>query len=106
MQQVYGDDALSRSVVFRWHRLFFSQGIGSLEDDVRTGRPQTVRTECRIEVVEMLVRANRSQSVDDLDGAVGASHGTCYKTLTDDLNMSRVTHQHSVPRILTKVMLA
>ena len=47
----------------------------------------------------MLVRANRSQSAGDLAAPVGISHGMCYKILTDDLNMSRVT-QHSVPRIL------
>ena len=47
----------------------------------------------------MLVRANRSQLVDNLASAVGVSHGTCYKILTDDLNMSHVT-QHTVQRIL------
>ena len=46
IQQVYGD-ALSRSVVFRWHRRF-SQGRNTLEEDVRTGRPQTVRIERKI----------------------------------------------------------
>jgi fructose/tagatose bisphosphate aldolase len=39
-----------------------------------------------------LVSANRSQSVDDVAAAVGISHGTCHKLLTDDdLNMSRVS---------------
>ena len=54
-----------------------------------------------IEEIAMLVRANRSQSVDDLAAAVGVSHGTCYKILTVDLYMSRIT-QYSVPRILTQ----
>ncbi|KAJ4437672.1 hypothetical protein ANN_17817 [Periplaneta americana] len=100
MQQVYGEDAVSRSVVFRWHRRFL-QGRDSLEDDVRTGRPQTIRTERKIQEVATLVRANCSQSVDDIEATVGVSHGTCYKILSDDLNMSRVT-QHSVPRILSQ----
>jgi hypothetical protein len=47
MQQVYGDDSLSLSVDFRLHRLFL-QGRDNLEDDVRTGWPQTVRTERKI----------------------------------------------------------
>ncbi|KAJ4436093.1 hypothetical protein ANN_18720 [Periplaneta americana] len=100
MQQVYGEDAVSRSVVFRWHRHFL-QGRDILEDDVRTGRPQTIRTECKIQEVATLVSANRSQSVDDIVATVGVSHGTCYKILCDDLNMSHVT-QHSVPRILSQ----
>ncbi|KAJ4451915.1 hypothetical protein ANN_03393 [Periplaneta americana] len=51
--------------------------------------------ELKIQEAATLVRANRSQSVDDIAATVGVSHGTCYKILSDDLNMSRVT-QHSV----------
>ena len=71
MEQVYGDDALSCSVVFRWQRRF-SQGKDSLEDDV-----QTVRTERKIKEFAILMRANRSQSADDLAAAIGVIHGTC-----------------------------
>ena len=49
----------------------------------------------------MLVRTKTSQSVDDLTGVVGFSHGTSYRILTDDLNMSSFT-QYSVPCILTQ----
>ena len=79
----------------------FSQGKDSLEDYVHTGRLQMVRTESKIEDIAMLMRARRSQLVDDLETVVGVSHGTYYKILADDLNMSRVT-KHSVPRILTQ----
>ena len=34
---------------------------------------------CKIEDVAILVRANLSQSVENLVAAVGVSHGTCYK---------------------------
>ena len=64
-----------------------------------TDRPQTVRTGRKIEQSAMLVRANHSHSVQNLAAAVGVSHGTWYKILSDDLNMSRDT-QGSVPRIL------
>ena len=60
MQQVYGDDALSLCSVQVGPTRRFSQGRDSLEDDVRTARPQTVRTERKIEEVTILVRANRS----------------------------------------------
>ncbi|KAJ4445723.1 hypothetical protein ANN_12408 [Periplaneta americana] len=96
----YHDDPPSR---YSWHSQpdFATYRRNSLEDDVRTGRPQTIRTERKIQEVATLVRANRSQSVDDIAATVGVSHGTCYKILSDDLNMSRVT-QHSVPRILSQ----
>ena len=48
MQEVYDDDAMSRGFVFRWPRRF-SQERDILEEAVRTGQPQTVRTERKIE---------------------------------------------------------
>ena len=47
----------------------------------------------------LVLCANGPQSVEDLTVAVGICHGTCYKILTDDLNMSRVT-LHTVPCIM------
>jgi hypothetical protein len=69
-----------------------------LEDDEHTGWPRMVRTELKIQEVATLVHANHSQMVDEIIAA-GISHGTCYKILSDDLNISRVT-QHSDPRVL------
>ena len=55
----------------------------------------------RLKKLECLICANHSQSVDDLAATVGVSHVTCYKILTDDMKISRVT-QNSVPCILTQ----
>ena len=38
MQQVYGDDCLSKASVFLWHKRFL-KGRERLEDDNREGRP-------------------------------------------------------------------
>jgi hypothetical protein len=68
------------------------------EDDEHTGWPRTVRTELKIQEAATLVRSNSSQTVDEIGAAAGTSHGSCHKILSDDLNMSHVTH-HSVPRV-------
>jgi hypothetical protein len=78
----------------------FVQGRDSLEDDEHTGQPRIVRTELKIQEDVTLVRANHSQTVDEIPAAE-ISHGTCHKFLSDDLNMSCVT-QYSVPLILTQ----
>jgi hypothetical protein len=44
---------------------------GVTVDDEHSGRPKAVRTEGKIQEVTTLVRANRSQSVDDIAAAVG-----------------------------------
>ena len=100
IKHVYEDDALGCSAVFKWHQRF-SQGRDSLEDDQRMGWSPTDRTERKIEEVATVVRANCSQSIEDIAAEVVVSHGTCHKILTDDLKMSRVTQQR-VPRILTQ----
>jgi hypothetical protein len=47
IKQAYGEEALGRSAVFKWHKRF-AQGRDSLEYDERTGWPRTVRTELKI----------------------------------------------------------
>jgi hypothetical protein len=42
LQTVYGDEALSRSSVFEWFKLF-EDGRENLQDDPRSGRPSTSR---------------------------------------------------------------
>ena len=51
----------------------FSQGKDSLEDDVRTDLLQIVRINRKIPEFGTFVRANRSQSVDDLAAAIGSA---------------------------------
>jgi hypothetical protein len=99
IKQAYGEETLGRSAAFKWHK-HIAQGRDSLEDDEHTSRPRTIRTELKIEEVATLVRANRSQTVDEI-AAARIIHGSCHKILSDDLNMSCVT-QHSVPRVLTQ----
>lgn len=92
MKQVYGEEALGRSAIFKWHHVL-PRG-----ETVWRMMSVAVRNECKIKEVATLVRANRSQSVD-ITATVGISHGMCHKILTDDLNMSRVS-EHYVPHVL------
>jgi hypothetical protein len=80
IKQAY-DEALGRSAVFKWHKSF-AQVRDSLEDE-HIGRPRTVRSELKIQEVATLVRANRSQTVDEIAAAAaaGISRGTCHNSV-------------------------
>jgi hypothetical protein len=49
IKQRYGEEALGRSAVFKWHKRF-AQERDSLEDDEHTSRPGTVRTKLKIQL--------------------------------------------------------
>jgi hypothetical protein len=60
--EVYGEDTLSRSRVFEWHRRFLG-GREDVEDDERPGRPVTMETDENVDKVWTLVRNDRRLSI-------------------------------------------
>ena len=62
LQEVYDDDTMSKTCRFEWHRRF-KEGREEEEDDYRSGRPSTSRTDEKIERVRQKVRSDRRLSV-------------------------------------------
>ena len=58
LKQAYGEHALLRSQVFKWFKAF-SEGCESIEDEPRSGRPSTSKTDNNVEIVGALVRSDR-----------------------------------------------
>jgi len=56
--QVYGDNAMKKTAVYKWVKRF-SEGRESVTDEERSGRPATSRTEENIAKVLQIVRKNR-----------------------------------------------
>jgi hypothetical protein len=69
LQQAFGDDAMSRAQVFRWHKIF-SEGRNLVEDEQRSGRPSAAWTGDNTE----LVRSDRRLTL---------------QVIADKLNMNR-----------------
>nr|CAH7743651.1 unnamed protein product [Callosobruchus chinensis] len=62
LKEVFGDNCMSRTRVFEWHKRF-SEGREEVEDDERTGRPVTSRIEENIKKVNEIVRKDRRLSL-------------------------------------------
>ena len=58
LKRAYGEHALSRAQVFRWHKAFLD-GHESVEDEPRSGRPCTSKTEENMTKVRAVVRSDR-----------------------------------------------
>jgi len=55
VQKTYGNEVLNRPKVFRWYSRF-QDGRGLVENDERSGRPKSTRTEVNISAVADLVK--------------------------------------------------
>ena len=62
LQEVYGDDTMSRTRLFEWHRRF-KERRKEVEDDNRSGRPSASRTDENFERVRQKVRSDRRLTV-------------------------------------------
>ena len=59
LQQVYGEDCLSRTQCYEWYQRFKS-GRTSIEDDPKSGRPSSSTGDDHIEKVRSVIRENRT----------------------------------------------
>ena len=87
-----------RSQTFQWFSRF-KAGRTLTDDDERSGRPVSSSTPEIIEIVR-LIREDRRRTTDEVSMLMGISHGTCHKSLTEDLKMRRVASKF-VPRLLS-----
>lgn len=62
IRAAYGDDAMRRTSVFKWHKSF-RKGREHVEDDGRSGRPSTSETEDNVAKVKALLDSDRRLSV-------------------------------------------
>jgi len=58
----YGEHAVSRTQVFRWHKVFLD-GRENAEGEARSGRPCTSKTDENVTKARDLVRSYRSLTV-------------------------------------------
>ena len=83
-QEVYGDDTMSRTRLFEWHRRF-KEGKEEVKDDHRSGRPFTSRTGENVERVRQKVRSNRRLTVRMIVDELGMNSERIWRIITEDL---------------------
>ena len=98
LQQAYGESVLSRAQVFRWFKAF-SEGREAIEDEPRSGRPSTAKTDENVIRVRDLVRSDRRLMVRMIGEQLGLTHTTVHHILTNNLEMRKICAK-MVPKIL------
>ena len=98
LQKVYGDETLSRSHVFEWHKQF-KEGREDVEDDSRSGRPSSSRTADNVERVKQMVRGDCRLTVRMIADELEINRDSVWKIITVDLGMRKICAK-MVPKLL------
>ena len=98
LQEVYGDETMSRSRIFEWHKRF-KEGREDVEDDSRSGRPSTSRTADNVERVEQMVRGDCRLTVQMIADELEINRNSAWKIITEDLGMRKICAK-MVPKLL------
>jgi len=87
--QVYGDNAMKKTAVYKWVKRF-SEGREIVTDEDRSGRPATNRTEENIAKVRQIVGENHRLTVRGIAEQVNINRDEVRKILTEDLDIRKV----------------
>ena len=100
LQQVYGEETMSRTYAFeRYKRL--KEGWEEVEDDPRSGRTSTSRTTDNIERVKQMVRADRRLTVRMIAEELSINKDTVWRIIHENLKMCKVCAK-MVPKLLSE----
>ena len=100
LQEVCGVNTISRTRFVEWHRRF-EEGREEVEDNHRSGRPSTSRTDENVDCVRQTVRSACRLTVKMIADGLGMNSERVWRISTKDLGM-RKTCAKIVPRLLNE----
>jgi len=89
LRRAYGDAVLSSTEVLRWHKAF-KDGRESIENEQRTGRPSTSRTENNLACEKAAPDRDRRLIVRLIAEEAGLPKTDIHRIITDDLHMRKI----------------
>jgi len=93
-------EGLSQATVYEWFSRF-KRGDMSLEDQPRSGRPSTSRTDENIQQIRDAIMFDRRRTIDELETLTGVSWSSSQRILTEELHMNGVAAKF-IPRLLSE----
>ena len=91
---------MSRTCLFEWH-MRFKKGRQEMEDDRKSGRPSTSRTDEKVERVRQKVPSDRRLAVRMIADELGMNSGRVWRIIAEDLGMRKICVR-MVPRLLNE----
>jgi len=89
LEKCFGNDSLKKTVVYQWHERF-KNGRESIEDDERSGRPSTSKTDENIDKVKEILVNNHKLTIREIAEDLNIAYGSVQDILVNDLGFRRV----------------
>ncbi|XP_046686723.1 protein GVQW3-like [Homalodisca vitripennis] len=99
IQEAYGEDALSRTQVFRWYKNV-REGRDDVYDKQRVGPPSTSHTDTNVQKVRDVLNSDRRLSIVAIADEIGIDKMTVQNIIKNDLGMRKICAK-LVPKHLT-----
>ena len=84
LKLVYGDAAVTMKTVYKCFERF-RNGCESVEDEERSGRPSTSKTQENVERVSEMIQSNGLLTIRESSEDLNISYGSVQNVLTTDL---------------------
>lgn len=84
----FGDQTLSRTRVFAWHKEF-QEGRERVENEEHDRRPRSSITDENIQAVRDILEDDRRVTVSEIAEQVGVSYGSCQTIITEHLGLRK-----------------
>ena len=81
LKLVYGDNAVTIKMVYKWFERFHN-GCESVEDEEKSGRPSTSKTQENVERVSEMFRSNRRLTIREISEDLSVYYGSVQNILT------------------------
>ncbi|VVC25866.1 Transposase, type 1 [Cinara cedri] len=98
LKTAYKGDVLGKTQVFEWFSRFKS-GEMSIDDQARSGRSSTARTNENVEKIHKIILEDRRQTIEKAVERSGVTRSSVQRILSEDLGLRRVAAKF-VPRLL------
>jgi len=94
----FREEAMGKTQTYEWWKRF-EEGRTSVDDDPRSGRPSTSKSDDNVAKVREVIHSNRHLTVREVAEEVSISKTVCHEILTENLGMHRIAAKF-VPRLL------
>jgi len=82
LMEVYGVETVDRSTISRWAQRF-REGMLSIENDPKSGRPRTSTDDQSVERVPQILEEDRRMSCEKIAHSSGIARTSAYRILTE-----------------------